>query len=149
MVRKATINDAKAIFELIEFHRNAGEMLGRPLNELYSQIRDFFVYVEDGKILGACASHICWEDLAEIRSLAVEKSSFGRGIGTALVKAAIEEAKTLGATRVFALTYRKDFFDKLGFKDMDKEALPHKIWSDCVKCVKFPNCDESAVMLEI
>ncbi|OCC16404.1 N-acetylglutamate synthase [Dissulfuribacter thermophilus] len=104
---------------------------------------------EEGNIVATCALHISWENLAEIRSLAVMEQFQGRGIGSALVEFAISEALTLEIYRVFTLTYQPIFFKKMGFKEVDKKILPHKVWSDCLKCPKFPDCDEVALMIEL
>jgi len=144
-VRKARIKDAERIQFLINEYAKLGLMLPRSIQSIYENIRDFWVYEEDGRVLGACALTIFWGDLAEIRSLAVDPEHTGRGIGTALVKEALREAQEFGIPRVFTLTYQVKFFEKLGFKVIDKERLPHKIWKDCINCVKFPNCDETAM----
>lgn len=149
MVRKAVLNDVPDIYELVESYAKKGVMLHRPSSEIYDGIRDFFVFLNGEKPTGACALHICSEDMGEIRSLAVKEGSTGKGVGTALVNACIEEARALGLKRVFALTYKTNFFIKRGFKEINKEVLPHKIWGDCIRCVKFPNCDEHAVIIEI
>lgn len=149
MIRKAAINDIKDMQELINFYAKADRMLPRSLNELYENIRDFFVYEEGGKILGCCALHVAWENLAEIKSLAVEESKQKKGIGVMLVKEALSDAKKLKVKRVFALTYVPLFFEKLGFKRIEHAELPHKIWSECIKCVKFPDCAENALALDI
>jgi amino-acid N-acetyltransferase len=149
MIRKATIDDIKDMQELINFYAKADRMLPRSLNELYENIRDFFVYEEAGKILGCCALHVAWENLAEIKSLAVEESKQKKGIGVMLVKEALGDAKKLKVKRVFALTYVPLFFEKLGFKRIEHAELPHKIWSECIKCVKFPDCAENALALDI
>jgi amino-acid N-acetyltransferase len=148
MIRKAKLVDVKEIQRLINFFADRGEMLPCSLSELYDRVRDFFIYEEQGEIVGTCALHLSWEDLGEIRSLAVKESHGRRGIGTQLVKACLGEAKSLGVRRIFALTYKLDFFRKLGFQVTDKSRLPQKIWTDCIKCVKFPECDEVAVILE-
>lgn len=150
-IRKAKISDVKEIQKLIEQAAKKGEMLPRSLSELYDNLRDFYVYLneEQGNIIGTCAMHICWEDLAEIRSLVVREDFQRRGIGTKLIEACLSEAITLGLYRIFALTYKPNFFLKFGFKIVDKTLLPHKIWADCIKCVKFPECDEIAVLLEV
>jgi len=150
-IRKAKISDVKEIHKLIEQSAKKGEMLPRSLSELYDNLRDFYVYLneEEGNIIGTCAMHICWEDLAEIRSLVVREEFQRRGIGTKLIEACLSEAITLGLYRIFALTYKPNFFLKFGFKIVDKTLLPHKIWADCIKCVKFPECDEIAVLLEV
>ncbi len=150
-IRKAKIADVKEIQKLIEQAAKKGEMLPRSLSELYDNLRDFYVYQNEDQmgIIGTCAMHICWEDLAEIRSLVVREDFQRQGIGTKLVEACLSEAITLGLYRIFALTYKPNFFLKFGFKIVDKTLLPHKIWADCIKCVKFPECDEIAVLLEV
>ena len=147
MIRKARMADVKAIQMLIAEYARKGDMLPRSLSEIYENLRDYFVCVEDGGgVIGSAAVHLMWEDLAEVRSLAVRDDRVGRGIGTKLVEACISEAIVLGITRVFALTYKPEFFEKLGFRRVDKSELPHKIWSDCLKCSKFPDCDEVALV---
>ncbi len=150
-IRKAKITDVREIQKLIEHSAKQGEMLPRSLSELYDNLRDYIVYLEEGAedIIGTCAMHICWEDLAEIRSLVVREENRRRGIGSRLVEACVSEAISLGLYRIFALTYKPEVFRKHGFKVVDKARLPHKIWADCVKCVKFPECDEIAVLLEV
>lgn len=149
MLKKPTLADVPAISALIEGYADKGGMLHRPAAEICDRLRDFFVYDADGVIAGTCALHICSNDLAEIRSLAVAEGYTRRGIGGKLVKACMDEARSIGIKKVFALTYQTRFFKRLGFKATDKEALPHKIWQDCIRCVKFPSCDENAVLLEI
>ncbi|HCC69496.1 MAG TPA: N-acetyltransferase [Nitrospiraceae bacterium] len=146
MIRKANVHDIKAIHHLVNQFAREDEMLPRSLNELYENVRDFFVYESNGKILGASAIHILWEDLAEIRSVAVSKEHQRAGIGKKLVEKCLKEAEALGIKNVFALTYHPEFFKKLGFKDIDKSKLPQKIWGDCLKCPKFPECKEVAVI---
>jgi amino-acid N-acetyltransferase len=146
MLRKARINDIKAVHRLINECAAKGEMLSRSLAELYDNMRDYFVYEEEGEVVGACALHICWEDLAEIRSLCVIPELRKRGIGRDLVKACLEEARELCMERIFLLTYQEEFFGKLGFRPVDKGELPQKIWTDCIKCAKFPMCDEIAMV---
>jgi amino-acid N-acetyltransferase len=148
MIRKAKLSDIKEIQRLIKLYAPRGGILLRSLSELYDQLRDFSVFVRDRKVVGICALHVCWDDLAEIRSLAVEEKDQNKGIGARLVKACLKEAAALGVKRVFALTYEPEFFGKLGFERVDKSALPHKIWADCLKCAKFPDCDEVAVVKE-
>lgn len=149
MIRKARIGDVKDIQKLLTNFASRGEMLSRSLSELYEALRDFYVFEEDGQLLGTSALHIVWEDLAEVRSVAVAESVGRRGIGSQVVGACIEEARALGLKRLFCLTYKPDFFAKFGFKVADKSELPHKVWGDCIKCVKFPDCDEIAMILEL
>lgn len=149
MIRKANVADVKKIQKLINYYAKQGEMLPRSLNELYENIRDFIVYTEGKNIYGACALHIDWEDLGEIKCLAVAKSKSHKGIGKRLLKRCLKEAKILRLKKVFALTYVPRFFENFGFKIIDKKELPHKIWSECVKCVYFPDCKEIAMMKEL
>ena len=149
MIRKARMRDVKTIQKLIAEYARKGDMLPRSLSEIYENLRDYFVYVEDGEeVIGSAAIHIMWEDLAEVRSLAVREDRMGRRVGTQLVEACVSEAIVLGIARVFALTYKPEFFEKLGCKRVDKSELPHKIWTDCLKCSKFPDCDEIALVAD-
>lgn len=149
MIRKANVKDIKEVHKLVNEFAKRQKMIARSLNELYESVRDLYVYEERGSLRGVCALHILWEDLAEIRSLAVSKAYQGRGKGSALVRHCLKEAKSLGIKRVFALTYQPEFFVKMGFRHIDKANLPQKIWGDCVRCPKFPECDEFAVMTEL
>ncbi len=144
--RKATIKDAKSIHNLVNKFAKKDDMLPLSLNEIYEHIRDFTVSVENRIIVAVCALHIAWEDLAEIRSIAVSKKYQGKGIGETLIKSSLKEAKSLGIKKVFALTFYPDYFKRFGFMDIDKNDLPHKVWGDCLKCPKFPDCDEAAVI---
>ncbi len=150
MLRKARIGDVKTIHRLINLSSGKGEMLPRSLMDIYGNLRDFFVYIdeEEDRIIGVCAMSIIWENLAEIRSLFVEESRRKEGIGRRLVEACISEAITLDLFRIFTLTYQVDFFSRMGFKVVDRGTLSEKVWSDCFRCPKYPEyCDESAMDL--
>ena len=149
MLRGAHINDVEQMNKLVNHFAQRDLMLARPLGELYENIRDYYVYVENGSIVGCAALHIFWKDLAEIKSIAVEEDYQKRGIGKQLIQKCLEEGKVLGINRLFVLTYIPEFFERMGFKRVDKELLPHKIWSECVKCYKFPDCDEVPLIIEI
>jgi len=149
MIRKATLTDVKSIQSLVNQYADTGQMLPRTLNELYEHLRDFHVYEDNGEVIGVCALHVSWDGLAEIRSLAVRKDRTGRGIGSSLVRQCLSEAASIQVARVFVLTYQAVFFRRLGFSDVDKKELPHKIWTDCLNCIKFPNCDESSLIIKI
>ena len=149
MIRKAILQDARQIHKLLLIYAKDGIVLSRSLMEIFEAIRDFYVFVEDERVVGAAALNICWEDLAEVRSLVVEEGHAGRGIGRHLVEACLSEARQLGIGRVFALTYQQLFFEKLGFSVIEKSELPQKIWGDCIKCAKFPECDEIALSLSL
>ncbi len=151
MLRKAKISDVKHIHRMINESARRGEMLPRSLMELYGYLRDYFVYcVDDGKeVVGICGMHIFWENLAEIRSLYVLPEYRRRGIATKLVEACVSEAITLDLYRIFTLTNQEEFFKSIGFVDVDREALPEKIWSECIKCPKYPDyCDEIPLIIE-
>lgn len=148
-IRKARISDLRDVQKLINEFARREEMIPRSLNELYESIRDLLVCEDGGAIAGVCALHILWEDLAEVRSLAVRKEYQRLGIGGKLVRRCLSEARSLGIYRVFALTYQPAFFKKLGFTDIEKSGLPQKIWGDCIRCPKFPECDEHALMIEL
>jgi len=151
MIRKARIEDVRIIHQMLNTFAEQGAVLPRSLSEIYDHLRDYSVYCNGDQqtIVGSCAIHVCWDDLAEIRSLAVSDGFAGRGIGKALVENCIAQAKELGINRVFVLTYKTGFFEKVGFYAIDKASLPHKIWADCLKCAKFPDCDEVAMVREI
>lgn len=149
MLRKAQIHDVKEIQKLLLHYANRGDMLSRSLSELYEALRDFYIVEEGGQIVGVSALHIVWEDLAEIRSVAVAEETGRKGIGTEVVNACIAEAKQLGLKRLFCLTYKPDFFARFGFRIVDKSQLPHKVWGDCIKCAKFPDCDEIAMIMDL
>lgn len=148
MIRKATIADVKQIHILLQIFSQKGELLPRALSALYDHIRDFCVFVEGDEVLGCCALQICWEDLAEIRSLAVEPKSQHKGIGSQLLVFAMEEASAFKMKRLFTLTYRPGFFERYSFVETSKKELPQKIWADCLQCVKFPDCDEIAMIYQ-
>ncbi len=149
MLRGAHINDAEQMNKLVNHFAQKDLMLARPLSELYENIRDYYVYIENGSVVGCAALHIFWKDQAEIKSIAVEEDYQKRGIGKQLIQKCLEEGKVLGINRLFVLTYIPEFFERMGFKRVDKELLPHKIWSECVKCYKFPDCDEVPLIIEI
>ncbi len=149
MLRRANVKDAQAIFKILQEYAIKGILLPRSLNSIYENIRDFFVYEENGKIVGIGSLHVYWEDLAEIKSLAVLEEYQHKGIGKQIVQKCIEDAKNLGLKKVFALTYVPEFFKKLGFKEADKSEFPQKVWTECIHCVKFNDCKEVPVLLEL
>jgi len=148
LIRKATLEEVKVIYQLVMEEARLGHLLPRALSDLYDQMRDFSVTVDEssGEIVGCGALHIVWEDLAEIRSLVVKNTHQGKGLGKQLIEALLNEAGSMGAREVFVLTYRPALFERLGFRHVDKGQLPHKIWADCVRCAKFPECDEIALV---
>ncbi len=145
MIRSAVIADVSAIHELINFNAERGLMLFRSPAELYEKVRQFVVWEEGGAVLGCCALEVVWRDLAEVKSLAVRQEAQGRGIGRRLVEAVEAEALRLGLDRIFALTREQRFFERLGFVVVPRASLPHKIWSECIKCPRLNDCDEIAL----
>ena len=145
-LEKAKIPDVPQMHQLINSFANKGEMLPRPLSELYESIRDFFVIREGERVIACAALHVSWSDLAEIRSVTVAEDSQGKGLGDQLVAACLKEAAELGINTIFCFTYQPKFFKRHKFKDIDKMELPRKVWTDCFRCPKFPNCDETALI---
>lgn len=144
--RKARMQDVENLHLLINEFAEKGLMLPRSRNTLYEALREITIIEDEGNFAGTGSLHIIWEDLAEIRAVAIKPEYQGKGIGVQLVDELLKEAQSLGIHQVFALTYRVDFFQKCGFKVVSKEEMPHKVWKECINCPKFPNCDEVAVM---
>ena len=152
MIRKAKVQDIRSIHEILTHEANRDLLLPRSLSELYDHLRDFYVIENsevEGSLLGVCSLSVSWENLGEIRSLAVVEESQKRGLGSKLVEACLSEAVELGLSKVFVLTLIKGFFARFGFKEVEKSLLPHKIWADCIRCPKFPDCDEIAMILTL
>ena len=151
VIRKAKADDIEAVHKTLNRYADQGLLLPRSLSELYDHLRDYFVLEaqDSGDIQGVCGLGICWKDLAEIESLAVHETVKGQGFGRKLVEKCLDEARSLGLNKVFTLTYVPQFFSNIGFEEIDKSTLPHKIWADCLKCPKFPDCDETALMLQL
>jgi amino-acid N-acetyltransferase len=148
--RKAEIGDAQAIHDLINLYAQRGDMLPRTMGEVYENLRDFVVVRPPGEqLMGCVALHIVWNDLAEVKSLAVPEDVQTRGMGSLLVNAVVDEARNLGLERLFALTYRPTFFERLGFVQADVMTLPRKVWNECYRCPKFPSCNEIALVKEL
>ena len=149
LIRKARMTDVEPIFALvIEFSRQE-LLLPRSRADLYDSLRDFLVADLGGKVIGCGALTIEWDNLAEIKTLAVARPYQRRGIGRRLARACLTEARRLDIGKVFALTMVPTFFERLGFERVSRETLPHKVWSECVNCPKFPDCDELAVAIEV
>jgi len=145
-VERARISDVSQVHELINSFADKGEMLARSISEIYENVRDYFVIREGERVIACAALHVIWSDLAEIKSLAVAEESQKHGIGIQLVKACLREAKQLGLPTIFCLTYKPAFFERVGFTQLDKMELPHKVWGECYRCPKFPDCDEVALI---
>ena len=150
MIRKAKISEVPEIRRfLVDFSQDGG-ILPRTLADLYGQLRDYYVYREDrGPILGIAALHICWAGLGEIRSVAVAPTHRGQGIASHLVETCLNEARSIGLSEVFLLTLAPEFFQRFGFKVVSREDLLPIVWADCVNCVKFPDCDEIPMLLNL
>lgn len=149
VVVPAEVSDARAIHELVNGFARTGEMLPRTMAEIYENLRDYSVIRNGGDVVACGALHIMWEDLAEIRSLAVQQERQSQGLGASLVRSHVEEAHSLGLRTAFALTYRPAFFERLGFEQADVMTLPRKVWNECYRCPKFPSCNEIAVVLDL
>ncbi len=145
MIRNAKVSDSKVIQQLVNQYAKKGEMLSLSLNDVFERLYEYVLFEEDGNIVGVAALHPMWDEVAEIRSLAVDDNAKGAGIGKKLVLFLLDRAREMGFSSVFALTYQQEFFVRCGFSVTDIEKLPKKVWTDCLKCVKYPNCDEIAV----
>lgn len=150
MLRKANIEDAQAIQNLICFYSEDGKMMFRPLEEIEQDIGDFRVYEKSGEVVGICNLKYGWDNLAEIRSLGVDPRYHRQGIATQMLQHSIQQALlSQNCDTVFVLTYAIQLFKKLGFKIIDKINLPQKVWSDCKQCLHQTNCDETAMSLSL
>jgi amino-acid N-acetyltransferase len=148
-VRSAKVDDVKAIHALINAYAERDQMLFRSMADIYKNLQTFSVVEDNGPVIGCCALEVIWSDLAEIKSLAVDEAHKSRGAGSMLVNSAVEQSRVMKVSKVFGLTLKPQFFEKLGFKVVDKETLPMKVWSDCARCTKQQNCDETAVIKQI
>ncbi len=149
LIRKAKISHGTAIHRLVQYYAKEDLMLARSLMEIYENIRDYFIALRGKTIVGCCALHICWKDLGEIKALAVKPNYRKKGVGTLLVTEALQEAARIKIKKIFCLTYIPKFFRKFGFRKIDKKYLPHKIWNECIKCPKFPDCDEICLVYPV
>jgi len=147
-VEKAKIGDVPQMHKLVNYFADKGEMLPRALSDIYENVRDFFVVRDGNRVIACAAFHIYWSDLAEIRAVAVSEDCQNKRIGTQLIQACFEEARELGIPTIFCLTYKPGFFKKFGFRQVDKMELPRKVWAECYRCPKFPNCDEVALIYQ-
>lgn len=145
-VDRARVSDATSVHQMISHFADKGEILPRALSEIYEDIRDYFVVRKGGQVIACAALHVTWVDLAEIRSLVVDEKEQSQRIGSLLTQACLEEAKELGIPRVFCLVRKPTFFEKHGFQLIDKTELPQKVWAECYRCPKFPDCDEVALI---
>jgi amino-acid N-acetyltransferase len=148
-VDRARVRDANSMHRLISHFADKGEMLPRALSEIYEGIRDYFVVRRRGRVIACAALQVTWVDLAEIRSLAVDEKEQNQRIGSALIRACLEEAQELGIPRVFCLVRKPAFFERHGFRLIDKKELPQKVWADCYRCPQFPDCDEIALLCRL
>lgn len=149
MIRKAKVSNVQEMQKLINYYAERKEMLPRSLNELYESLQDFFVYEKNAKIVACAGLHVIWEDLAEIKSLAVSPEYQKEGIGAKLVERCLKQARELGVRKVFVLTFKPKYFEKFGFQEVSREKLPHKIWSECIRCHLFPDCKEIALLVKL
>lgn len=146
MIRRAAIADVPSIGRIINDAAEYGLMLHRSQSYLYEHVRDFCVAEHEDEVVGVCGLNIVWADLAEIYALAVDRLHRGKGVGRKLVEACVGEAIQLGIARLMTLTYEQSFFERLSFLIIDRQELPHKVWSQCVHCLKNHACDEIAMI---
>jgi amino-acid N-acetyltransferase len=148
-IRPATAQDVKQMHALINHYAKEREMLPRSLNSIYENLQEYLVAMDGKKLAGCCALHVSWEDLAEVKALAVDQNTRGKGVGTKMVLACHKNALKLGIHKVFCLTYRPGFFEKLGYKQISRDELPHKVWGECINCPHFPDCGEVPLIVDL
>lgn len=144
--RRATFRDVESIHKIVNYYAEQGLMLARSRNSIYENLRDFVLAEENGNVVGVGALHLVWDELAEIRAMAIAPDYAGKGVGMSIVNQLAEDARELGVKTLFTLTYQPGFFGKAGFREVPKERLSQKVWKDCINCSKFPNCDEIAMI---
>ena len=144
--RTATFRDVESIHKIVNAYAEQGLMLARSRNSIYEPLRDFVLAEDQGEVVGVGALHLVWDELAEIRAMAISPDYAGKGIGYKIVQQLMEDARKLGVKTLFTLTYQAGFFAKSGFYEVPKEQLSQKVWKDCINCSKFPNCDEIAMV---
>ena len=149
LLRRAQVGDILGMQRLINRFAERDEMLPRALHELYENIRDFHVIVKDDEVVGCAALHVSWANLAEVKSVAVSEQCQRMGYGRMLIESCIADARELGISTLFCLTYRPDFFSAMDFQVVDRDTLPRKVWSECIRCPKFSNCSEIAMSLQV
>jgi len=149
MIRKAKYNDVESIQNLICIFSETGKVLFRSLDEIRENISNFWVYEKNDQLIGVCSLKKDWGRLVELRSLGVDPRYSGQGIGTKMVEASLKEALSTDCDTLFVLTYAVSMFKRLGFRTIDKERLPHKVWNDCNACLHQENCDETAMVLSL
>jgi amino-acid N-acetyltransferase len=149
-IRKALMGDVRDIHSLLNFFAERRELLPRSLSEVYENLQQFFVAVEGNKVVGSCALYVTWSGLAEVKALAVHPDYQKRGLGKKLLETAVNEARKLGVDTLFTLTIREGLFKKFGFRRAKKSQLPHKVWTECVRCPYFPDaCIETSLTLQL
>ena len=144
--RKAKFDDVEPIYQLVRDYAAQGDMLPRSRNTLYENLRDIVVAEENGTVVGVGALRIMWDRLAEVCMMAIVPTHIRQGIGAEIVRRLLDEGDALGIEKVFTLTYKPEFFRKLGFIRISREELPQKVWKECIDCPKYPNCDEIAMI---
>lgn len=149
-LRRAKMGDVREMHRLLSYFADKREVLPRSISEIYENLQQFHVAVARGRIVGTCALYVTWDNLAEVKALAVDEKFQGKGIGKRLLEACLDDARRLEIRRLFTLTIRSGFFEHFGFKHVSKDGLPHKVWTECVRCVYFPEkCVEYAMVKDL
>ena len=148
-IQRAALTDVPTIHALITPYADRNDMLHRPMSELYENIRDYLV-IKQGDELLACASvHVLWSDLAEVKAVAVKEEYQSHGLGKMLMNRCFDDAREMGLATVFVLTHKMDYYAQFGFQQIDVMSLPRKVWGECLRCPKFPNCNEYAMVYHL
>ena len=148
-IRKARVSDVENLLELVNGFAAQNLMLPRGPQYIFENIRDYAVIVDDRRIVACGSLHVLWNDMAEIRSMAIHPDYQKRGLGRRLADFLTEEAKQLRIKSIFTFTLSEDFFARLGFTRKLRDELPPKVWGECSRCPKYFKCDEVGMVLEI
>ena len=148
-IEPATLRDMDSVHELVTSFANRNEMLHRPLSELYENFRDYFVVKDEGRVVACGSVHVVWNDLAEIKAVGVREEYQSQGWGKRMIAQCMEAAREMGIATVFVLTHKTGYYDQLGFEEINVTSLPRKVWGECLRCPKFPNCNEIAMVYHL
>jgi amino-acid N-acetyltransferase len=152
LIRKARLADVGEMFRLINYYAEKQRMLPKTQLQLFENLRDYSIATDPEtptRVLGCGALHIYWENLAEIRALAVAPELAHKGVGTRLVEQLLNEAREIGIEQVFLFTYEPGFFSRFGFIQVEHRTMPLKVYNECFHCPKFNKCDEVAMVLHL
>lgn len=147
--QRAKLPDMPQVHKLVTYFADKGDLLHRPLSELYENVRDYYIIKEGDEIIACASVHVLWSDLAEIKAVAVREEYQSHGLGKLLMNRCFEEAREMDLATVFVLTHKPAYYEQFGFQLVDVMTLPRKVWGECLRCPKFPNCNELAMVYHL